>query len=376
MFIESAANKQLDLLQNSKGKVCVSIILPTHRLSPDRRVDQLNLKKSINSAKQLLKFKYTVSNIEILLDSIDEIFENIDFSHNSLGLGIFISSDVKLAVQFPFTVEEKVLVGDSFEIRDLLYKENYSIPYLVISLSKNSIRLFTGILDELKEVIDINFPLTYEEEYLYNPPSRGTPFTGHTTVRNFEKEKTNMQEIRFKQFYHKADKLLNQYVNTGLPILLLGVQKDIAWFEEVSSYAENFIQSITGNYDSFNEKQLTDISWPVMFEHLQHQRKLLVKELDEKVGSHLVITGIQHIWQATKDGKAFKLLVEKDFRKSGFITDGGYQFHERPTDKAYKIITDAVDDIMEMVLDSGGQVFLTDNNLLKDYQHIALITRY
>ena len=113
-----------------------------------------------------------------------------------------------------------------------------------------------------------------------------------------------------------------------------------------------------------------------MFEHLQHQRKLLIKELEEKVGSHLVITGIQHIWQATKDGKAFKLLVEKDYRQSGFTTDGGYQFHERPTDKAYKIVTDAVDDIMEMVLDSGGQVFLTDNNLLKDYQHIALITRY
>ena len=69
-------------------------------------------------------------------------------------------------------------------------------------------------------------------------------------------------------------------------------------------------------------------------------------------------------------------MVEKDFRKSGFITDDGYQFHERPTGKPYKVVTDVVDDIMEMVLKMGGQVFLTDNHLLKDYQHIALITRY
>ena len=113
-----------------------------------------------------------------------------------------------------------------------------------------------------------------------------------------------------------------------------------------------------------------------MFEHLQHQRDLLIKELEGKMGGHLVVSGIQNVWQATKDGKAFKLLVEKDFRKSGFITDDGYQFHERPTGKPYKIVTDAVDDIMEMVLEMGGQVYFTDNNLLKDYQQIALITRY
>jgi hypothetical protein len=375
MNTEYIIHNQLQSLQKSKGTVCVSIILPTHRLSPERRVDNLKLKNSITAAKQLLQYKYTVSNIQILMEAIDEIYDTIDFSHNSDGLGIYISSDIKLAVQFPFPVEEKVMVGDSFEIRDLLYKDNFSVPYLVILLSKNQIRLFKGLLDELEEIIDESFPLSYEEEYEYNPPSRGTPFTGHTTVRNFEKEKSSLQEIRFQQFCHKADKLLNQYVTT-LPIILLGVEKDIAWFQKVSAHSTNLVLTIDGNYDYLNQKQLTDIIWPVMFEHLQHQRALLIKELDEKLGGHLVVSGIQNVWQATKEGKAFKLLVEKDFRKSGFITDDGYQFHERPTSKPYKIVSDAVDDIMEMVLKMGGQVFFTDNQLLKDYQQIALITRY
>ena len=218
--------------------------------------------------------------------------------------------------------------------------------------------------------------MLYEEEYVYNPPSRGTSFTGHTIVRNFEKEKSSLEEIRFKEFYQKADKLLNQYVISDSPIILLGVQKDIAWFKKISIHAKNLIHTIDGNYDYLNKKLLADITWPEMFEHFQHHRDLLIKELEEKTGGHLVVSGIQNVWQATKDGKAFKLLVEKDFRKSGFVTDDGYQFHERSTEKPYKIVTDAVDDIMEMVLESGGQVFLTDNHLLKDYQHIALITRY
>ena len=154
MNTESIVHNQLLSLQKSKGSVCISIILPTHRLSPDRRVDNLKLKNSITAAKQLLQYKYTVYNIQVLMEAIDEIYDTIDFSHNSDGLGIYISTDVKLAVQFPFMVEEKVMVGDSFEIRDLLYKDNYSVPYLVILLSKNKIRLYKVLLDELEEIID------------------------------------------------------------------------------------------------------------------------------------------------------------------------------------------------------------------------------
>ena len=249
MNTEYLIHNQLLSLQKTKGSVCVSIILPTHRLSPERRVDNLKLKNSITAAKQLLQYKYTVSNIQLLMDAIDEIYDTIDFSHNSDGLGIYISSDIKLAVQFPFTVEEKVMVGDSFEIRDLLYKENYSVPYLVILVSKNHIRLYKGLLDELEEIIDESFPLTYEEEYVYNSPSRGTPFTGHTTVRNFEKEKSSLEEIRFKQFYQKADKLLNKYIISASPVILLGVEKDVAWFEKVSVHVKNLIHTIDGNYD-------------------------------------------------------------------------------------------------------------------------------
>lgn len=376
MNTENIVTKQVQLLQKSKGSICISIILPTHRLSPERRVDNLELKRSINAAKQLLQYKYSVSNIQSLLDAMDEMYQNVDFNHNSDGLGIYISPTVNLAVQFPFPVEEKVMVGDSFEIRDLLYKANYSVPYLAIMLARKEIRLYNGIWDELTEVVNENFPKAYEEEYLYNPPSRGTPFTGHTTVRNFEKEKSSLEEIRYKEFYHKADELLNQYVTPGLPIILLGVEKDIAWYEKVSAHSKNIISKIEGNYEYSNEKQLADTSWPAMFEYLQNERNLLIKKMQEKIGEQLVISGIQQVWQATKDGKAFKLLVEKDFRKSGFITDGGYQLHVRPTEKAYKIVADAVDDVMEMVLEMGGQVFLTDNGLLKDYEHIALITRY
>ena len=46
MNTEYVIHNQLQSLQKSKGTVCVSIILPTHRLSPERRVDNLKLKSA------------------------------------------------------------------------------------------------------------------------------------------------------------------------------------------------------------------------------------------------------------------------------------------------------------------------------------------
>ena len=118
------------------------------------------------------------------------------------------------------------------------------------------------------------------------------------------------------------------------------------------------------------------MAWPVMRSHLNNERVQLIKEFNEKIGMNLGVSGIQDIWSAAKEGKAFKLLVEKDYRCPGFVDRDEYYLYLRPPQKPHKVLADAVDDIIEMVLEKNGHVFFTDNGMLKDYQRIALITRY
>ncbi|MBK6634610.1 MAG: hypothetical protein IPG38_10090 [Chitinophagaceae bacterium] len=42
----------------------------------------------------------------------------------------------------------------------------------------------------------------------------------------------------------------------------------------------------------------------------------------------------------------------------------------------YSYIKDAVDDVIEKVLENGGDVEFVDEGVLKEYQHIALILFY
>lgn len=376
---EGKADEDLAKLQkeNAKGSICVSIITPTHRLSPERIKDSLELEKAISHAKQILKEKYEKSLIGELYESLDDLFNSIDFSHNSEGIGLFVSPQVKLKVQFPFRVEPKVLVADHFEMRDLLYKAEYSIPYFVLMLTEKGAHFFRGSGKVLKEIEDDHFPLDYEENYEYSKPSRTKAYSASGAhVKSFEKEKSAMKEIRQKSFLKQVDESIHDVITNETPLVVMGTEKELAWFEEISDFPKERMKNIRGSYGHHNPTQLAEIVWPVIQEQMHKKQEELIQEFEEKLGEHRGISGIQEVWQAAKEGRGLKLLVEKDYRCHGFIDKDAYQLYLRRPAFSNRELPDAVQEIVEMLLQAQGNVFFLENDSLKQYDQIALITRY
>ena len=368
--------EDLLMLQKAKGNICISVIVPTHRTSPDRRVDKPEVEEAIDKAKQLLQIKYPEKDIKPLLQSLDDQLEAIDFVHNTEGIGLYISPGVKVIVHFPFPVEEKIMVDNNFEIRDLLYKLNYDQPYYVLMLTEKEAKLFEGSWNNLSEIKEDNWPWKYEDEYVYSKPARSSSFAGQAHVKIFEKDKTELEHIRFTNFFREIDKKLNDYLMNNTPLIILAPERENSLFEKISMHRKNIIHKIHGSYGYENLKSISDIVWPGMYEHLQTERKQLINEFKEMIGEHRGISGIQSVWEATKEGKALKLLVEKDYRCPGFVTENDYNLYLRPPNATHKTLPDAVDELIETVLQKNGKVYFTDNDWLKDYGRIALITRY
>lgn len=373
---EKLVGEDILQLRNERGNICVSVIVPTHRTSPERRADKQEVEKVLDNAKQLLRYKYPEDQISPLLRSMDELLASVDFMHNTEGIGLYISSNVKLAVQFPFPVQEKVLVDDNFEIRDLLYKISYATPYYVLMLTEQGGRFFEGRWKGLAEIKDNNWPKEYKDEYVYEKPVRSSSHAGYAHVKNYEKDKPELEAIRFKNFFQEVDKALNSYFTDNISLVLLGPEKELAWFEEVSRHKKNMIGKIRGNYNHSNSESLADMAWPVMLAYLQDERQQLINEFVEKIGERLGISGIQEIWEAAGEGRGFKLLVEKDFRCPGFVVENDPHLWLRPPQKPHRILADVVDELIERVIEKGGQVYFTDNDMLKDYGRVALIMRY
>ena len=82
-------------------------------------------------------------------------------------------------------------------------------------------------------------------------------------------------------------------------------------------------------------------------------------------------TGIDDVWtQANRRHKQL-LIVEKDFYCPAFVTAKGETIFNNSNQQNDLIVKDAVDDVIEKVLQNGGDVEFVDE--LKDYNRIALI---
>ncbi|MDE3236111.1 MAG: hypothetical protein KGO81_09170 [Bacteroidota bacterium] len=376
MKSEALRGEELLMLQNEKGNICVSIIIPTHRLSPDRQVDEQETATAFSHAKEILSFKYPEDKIQPIIQRMDEMLESLEYTHNHEGLAFFFSPNITLQKKLSFRVEKKIIVGDSFELRDILYELNYAIKYYTLLLSENEVRLYEGNWTTLTEIKSENhFPKYYNEEFTYNPPSRSSSLGGQAHVKDFEKDKSILEEIRIKDFFRAINKILGSFITAQAPIIITGPKKELQWYTSVSTHKQ-IIGKIEGNYTHSSLQQLALKAWTLVYKHLQDERTSLINEFKENFGTHRSVSGIQEVWQVVQEGNILKLLIEKDYHCPAFIGADNYHFYLRPPSTPHKIVTDAVDELIENALAKNGKIYFVDDDTLKEYGRIALITRY
>jgi Bacterial archaeo-eukaryotic release factor family 3 len=364
-------------LQKQDGNICISIILPTHRLFSDRKVDKFEMEKAVENATQLLGYKYSLKDTKPLISKLQEMAKSIDYDHNLDGVGLYVSDQVSMMVKFPFAVKEKVIVDDNFEIRDILYKTSLSRPYYALMLSEKNVRLFEGCLDQLTEIRGKHFPYEFYDDYEYNTPSRGSSNVGNPQMRSFEHDKSTMEAIRFKDYFRNADEYLGDYMVENVPLIISGTDKDISWFESVTAFNKQIVGKIHGSYDNTNVSDYGKKCWTSFGSFLKSKVDVLIDQYKEKVGSGLAVSGIQEIWTAALEGRGLNLIVEKDYKVPGFtMPDHAYFMTLRPPKEKHNTMPDAVDEIIEAVLEKGGDVIFAENGQLAEFGHMVLITRY
>jgi hypothetical protein len=369
-------DNRLSMLQKEKGQVCVSIILPTHRLAPEKGGDERTLAKAVDYVTNILNQNYPPAETNSIITNLNNLVATIDFIHPKEGLGIFVSPSLKRVVQFPFPVKEKVEVSDAFELRDLVYLYNYSREYYVLEINEKVDRLFKGIIDEIEEVQDKNFPKRHEELYEYAKPARGSSYTGEGNLKNFEKDKSILEEIRMRDFLRDTDGVVKEYIDEKTPLILVGAEKDLSFFEEVTRHQKNMIGFLKGNYTYSSNYELGKLVWPKVKSYLDEEKMSLLREFEEKIGQGQAVAGIQDVWKAATEGRGFKLLVEKDFFQPAYVGIEDNNLYLEPSKLAHNKIYDSVEDVIEIILEKDGDVIILENDLLQINGRIALLTRY
>ena len=232
-----------------------------------------------------------------------------------------------------------------------------STHYYVLSLSEQICRLYEGFRDILIDIQNTGFPIEFSKGSLNSVGSGG-------------------KDIQLTDFFRKADRhFAHYYEQDPLRLVLMGEKKNQSIFKSVTTFQEIVIGTIEGNYDATSPGDLGKIVWSVVKNVLAGASEKAIYDLEIAQNTNNVVLGIEAVGRWADSGTGAILFVEEDYHIKGRIrkTDHSLEISEEVDIR--EINDDAVDIIIEKVLEMGGKVvFLVSNSLIR-FHRIALILR-
>lgn len=354
--------RELKELQSLVKVPALSILLPTHRTSPDNRQDPIQVKNLVEAAKERLLKEFSAREIQPLFQRLDDLVDEIAYNYTLDGLALYVSHDFGKLFYLPFHVPSRIVIDQTFLTRDLVYGLHRAQRYWVLLLSQGAARLLAGTGETLEEVRDRNFPMQMQ-----GPGATG-PLPYHADSRYLDD--------RIRRYCQQVDRAFAPYAeDEELPLVVGGVDRQISFFREVSLHAAAIAGTITGNFDRITIPELVPQVWPIVQSARQAQQADALKALARAVDGQAFVSTIGEAWRLAQEGRGRLLVVENGYHVPAVLAENGHL--ELVADKGGSdVMDDAVDEVMEAVLEKGGQVALVDDGTLAAHQRIALILRY
>ena len=354
------------LLQQVIGYPALSITLPTHRSSPENRQDPIRVKSLVKEATNRLLDEFPKREIEPLLNKLDDLEAGLDFQNTQDGLAMYINKDFSRAFYLPITIKERVVVDETFFTRDLVHALNRTTRYWLLALSEKPTRLFEGTREFLTEIKEEGFPL------VHTGPGGEAALPG-----GFGVKKSAYRDEYHRKFFRQVDNLLKPFMaDDPLPLVVVGVDRYLSFFNEVTAHRDSIIATLQGSHDKTSEHELGKLVWPQIKSRLLELREQVFLDLDKAIGERKTASTVGEVWRMAKEGRGRLLLVEEDFHFPAHVDESGMHITPADDPTAPGVVDDAVDEIIEQVLDKQGQVIFVENGKLEDHQRIVLILRY
>ncbi|MGZ3822669.1 MAG: baeRF3 domain-containing protein [Mucilaginibacter sp.] len=344
----------------------VSVILPFHPKVNLKTEMAHYLKIAADKVEQLLIKDYPEETCALIMRKLQGIINNLNFNTHKKSIAIYASLVFEKVFYLDIDVEEKIIVDESFEIRDLVYNQTQSQKYLLLLLSAKESHIYLGNSNTFERIVS-------------DIPESVLPFVDDAPERvaNFS-DMTERKQIVTGKFLQHIDNALHGVLNTyKLPLFVFGAEKILGHFKKLTKHTDSIVRYMQGNYDEATFPQLKEMLQPLIAAWEELKQQSLLKRLDEAASQKKLVTGIKEVWHQVLNNKGRLLVVEKNYRyaaQHGGTEDTIDELIAPYNEFSY--IRDAVDDVIEKVLKNGGDVQFVDNDLLKVYDHIALIEYY
>jgi hypothetical protein len=345
----------LKRIKDIKSDCCVTILLNTHRNSPQSKKDEIALKNLVSEAEKRLKEDCNDKTGDVVFQKLNELASNIDARYNFESLALFVNREIAEFIRMPIEVEDRVVIGNSFATRDLIRLLHKELNYYLLVLSREKARLIEAVGDKEIDEIHSGFPM----ENSFTVEGEGKLFSRETSL--------------VLEFFGNVNEQLNDVQHEKrLPVFICTDEANYSDYLKAAERNENIFGLVEGNKDDEDAHNIVAAAWPVAKKWLEEKNEERLAELTQNAGGEDFETDFTEIWKAIIEGKGRTLYV-----KEGYIQPAKLE------NNTVKLVSDGeanVDDIIDEMIEKnnemGGDTVFVSGDELKEYNNLVLLKRF
>jgi hypothetical protein len=332
-------------LQGYRCDTSVSLLLTT-RPGPDLDPgDRARLRALAGQARERLREhpEHDRDEITRVLAELDGMVEDLRGPVDR-AVALYASPVRTARFDLPVEVVDRCVIDPTFATRDLVRALHRTPRHVVLLLSADRARLLDAAQGALAPVAH-GFPRT-DAGHRRGAPAR-------------------------ESFLREVDRALGAHLQLHpAPLVVAAAQPTLSSFLQVSRNTARLAGSLGGHHLDTPTEDLQARIRPIIEQYLLSRQAEALALLSQREGQGRAVHGIADAWLASRWGRPEMLAVEQGYFQPARLTSGGDTLV--PVAEVGRVgdpdvLDDAVDELIEAVLDRGGWVaLLADGSLPAD----------
>jgi hypothetical protein len=379
---------ELASLLETQEAPCVSIFLSTHRTGREGGQDPIRLKNLLKLAEERLEERgIHRTKARALLEPAAALSADPDFwRRRSDGLAVYMSSGRLRAYRVAYAFQEGVSVADAFAVRPLLPFLSEGGRFFILALSQNGVRLVEAHRSSAREVSLEGFPTTLDEMLAGGDRREETLsyHSGSSAGRGEAAAVFHGQSGGADKTLHKRDLIrFFQRVNAGLgdllkderaPLILAGVESEVAQYREVNTYRFLAEPPLVGNPERWTANDLRERTWELVRPLLSARTAAGLARYRELTGSARISDDPVACLSAAFQGRVEALFLSVGKECWGTIGAKGMEIELRDPRREGDI--ELLEKAAAEVLRHRGDVYVLEEGSMPGGTVVAAIFRY
>lgn len=364
-----------------------SLYMPTHRTHPDNATDPGLFRELVQRLSAMAEGYPNSEESRPILSKFEALANDYQFwQHTRDGLAIFATKNAFDIYRLRKPVRPLAVVADSAHVKPLLKYLQANDRYHLLVLTTNTAQLFEGDRYQLDE-IDISGDdvpdamidaLDHELRDLHATLAAYRTATGEKwdTGQNHGLRKTAI-ENDIEQFFRAVDRaIMAKYsIPTRLPLILAALPEHHHIFRQVSRNGRLMEAGIKVDATALNTAELQRRAWQVMEPNYTQRLDRIISTYRQATADGMGADQLEQIVKDAFDGKVATLLLEEDRIIPGRIM-GRADVVYHTSGETPGTIDDVLDDLAEVVMRFGGDVWIIPNDRMPSETGAAAINRF